>query len=54
MLHFLDEKWGHLLSLDVAGLKPKLAMFAAAVKATGAPLSNCWAFIDGTVRAIAR
>ena len=54
MLHFVDDKWGHLLSLDVASIKSKLAMFAEAVKATGAPLSNCWGFIDGTVRAIAR
>ncbi|CAM9671795.1 unnamed protein product [Sphacelaria rigidula] len=54
MVHFLDDKWGHQLDLDVAGIKPKLTMFTAAVQATGAPLANWWAFIDGTGRAVSR
>ena len=32
----------------------KLIQYAAAVEAKGAPLQNCWGFIDGTVRAICR
>ena len=29
-------------------------MYAAAISARGAPLQNCFGFIDGTVRPIAR
>ena len=31
-----------------------MEMYAAAITATGAPLQNCFGFIDGTVRPIAR
>lgn len=54
MLHFMDFKWGFLLSLDVQRLVPKLRTFAEAVYNKGCPLTHCWAFIDGTVRGIAR
>ncbi|CAB1099315.1 unnamed protein product [Ectocarpus sp. CCAP 1310/34] len=54
MLHFMDFKWGLLLSLDVQRLVPKLRTFAEAVYNKGCPLTHCWAFIDGTVRGIAR
>lgn len=54
MLHFLDHRWGFLLSLDVGLLVPKLRAFAEAVYNSGCPLTNCWGFIDGTVRGIAR
>ncbi|CAN7946698.1 unnamed protein product, partial [Ixodes hexagonus] len=33
---------------------PKLELFSEAVHATGAPLKNCWGFIDGTARRICR
>lgn len=35
-------------------LAGKLQNFADAIHQKGAPLTNCWAFIDGTVRPIAR
>ena len=54
MLHFLDFKWGFLLSLNVERVKPRLVEFAKAIYDSGAPLTHCWGFIDGTVRGIAR
>ncbi|CAB1104801.1 unnamed protein product [Ectocarpus sp. CCAP 1310/34] len=54
MLHFLDFKWGWLLSLDVERLKPRLVEFAEAIYNADCPLTHCWGFIDGTVRGIAR
>ncbi|CAN0432406.1 unnamed protein product [Pylaiella littoralis] len=54
MLHFLDFKWGWLLSLDVERLVPKLVEFSEAIYNSGSPLTHCWGFIDGTVRGIAR
>ena len=41
-----------LTELDLVWLNPEL--FSAAVAAKGAALNNCWGFIDGTVRPIAR
>ncbi|CAN8015203.1 unnamed protein product [Ixodes persulcatus] len=56
MLH-INNTFGHLLDdlnihrwLDVA----KLEHMSRAVHAKGAPLTNCWGFIDGTARAICR
>jgi hypothetical protein len=47
------DKFKDLLTeLDLVWLNPEL--FSAAVAAKGAALSNCWGFIDGTVRPIAR
>ena len=54
ILHFLDFKWGRLLSLNVEHLVPKLREFAEAIYNSGCPLTHCWGFIDGTVRGIAR
>ncbi|CAM9544747.1 unnamed protein product [Pylaiella littoralis] len=54
MLHFLDFKWGLLLSLDVERIKPQLLKFTEAVYNSGCPLTHCWGFIDGTVSGIAR
>lgn len=54
MLHFLDFKWGFLLSLSVERVQPRLLEFAQAVFNSGCPLARCWGFIDGTVRGIAR
>ena len=49
----LYDRFSHLLnSLDLVWLDPKI--FAAAVHAKGAPLSQCFGFIDDTVRPIAR
>lgn len=47
------ERFNHLLtSLDLVWLDPE--MFSQAVEAKGAPLHQCWGFIDGTPRPIAR
>lgn len=54
MLHFLDFRWGFLLSLDVQRIQPRLLEFAQAIFSKGCPLTRCWGFIDGTVRGIAR
>ena len=43
----------HLLnSLELVWLDPE--MFANAIHDKGAPLDQCWGFIDGTARPIAR
>ncbi|CAN0523240.1 unnamed protein product, partial [Laminaria digitata] len=54
MLHFMDVTWGGLLSLAMDRLVPRLRDFAEALHSWGSPLDNCWGFIDGTVRGIAR
>lgn len=47
------DRFGHLLrDLDLVWLDTE--SFAAAVHAKGAPLRQCFGFIDGTVRPIAR
>ena len=56
MMNLLFDQWGflltnfnhHLLSLQ------SLERYANAVHARGAPLSNCWGFVDGTVCPISR
>ncbi|CAB1107758.1 unnamed protein product [Ectocarpus sp. CCAP 1310/34] len=54
MLHFLDFRWGYLLSLDVARLQLHLVEFAEAILNSGCPLTHCWGVINGIVRGIAR
>ena len=53
--HIFD-KYGYLFrSLDQPWLQPKcLQRFADAIYGRGSALSNCWGFVDGTVRPIAR
>ena len=47
------QKFNHLLtSLELIWLDP--AVFSDAIHAKGAALQQCWGFIDGTVRPIAR
>lgn len=42
------HRWHHLLEGDTTRLTPeKLAYFARVVRLKGAPLDNCWAFVDG-------
>ena len=41
-----------LTTLDLIWLDP--AAFSHAVESQGAALSNCWGFVDGTVRPITR
>ena len=54
MLHFMNDTWGPLLTLDVGRLVPQLEGLAEALQAWGCLLPLCWAFIDGTVRGICR
>ena len=53
---FIYENHGYLLrTLDQQWLTPQcLQEFANAVHKRGAPLTNCWGFIDGTVRPMSR
>ena len=56
VLNFIYERWGYLLnSMNQAWLSPhNLQLFADIIHEKGAPLNNCWAFIDGTVRPLFR
>lgn len=47
------DRHAHLLdSLDLVWLDPEI--FSQAIHAKGAPLTQCWGFIDATPRPIAR
>ncbi|XP_077492280.1 uncharacterized protein LOC144103438 [Amblyomma americanum] len=57
MLSHILHNFDHLLSDCNNHLwlsPPSLRSFARAVQSKGAPLPNCWAFVDGTARAICR
>ena len=56
MMNLLFDQWGFLLTnFNRHLLLPqRLERYANAVHARGAPLSNCWGFVDGTVRPISR
>lgn len=46
-------RFSHLLtSLDLTWLDP--ALFSEVIHRKGAPLNQCWGFVDGTARPIAR
>jgi nuclease HARBI1 len=53
---FLDHKWSHLMGFDSDGLmsRPRLASYAAAIHAAGAPVKSIIGFIDRTVRHVCR
>lgn len=52
---WIFERWKHLLRWNPSYLTPsKLKEFADAVYGSGAPLSTCFGFIDGTLREVAR
>lgn len=53
---FMYENHGHLLrTFNQQWLEPdRLVEFANAIHNRGAALTNCWGFVDGTVRPIAR
>ena len=52
---YIYEKWKHLLYFDEQRLTPyKLEQYAAVIRRRNSPLENCWGFIDGTLRKIAR
>ena len=56
VIQIADDVYGRfkvrLSSLDHVWMNP--AAFADAIHSKGAALDNCWGFIDGTVRPIAR
>ena len=56
MLSLIYERFNHLLvSMNQPWLSPEsLTEFANKIHDKGAPLENCWGFIDGTVRPIVR
>lgn len=56
MRNFIYETQHHRLrSFDQLWLSPEnLQNYADVIHAKGAPLSNCWGFIDGTVRPVSR
>ena len=56
VLKFLYERWGHLFTtMNQQWLSPNnLQVFANAIHDKGAPLENCWGFVDGTVRPLCR
>ena len=56
VMNFIYDRWRHLLfDLNQPWLsRANLELFAAAIHDRGAALENCWAFVDGTVRPIAR
>ena len=53
---FLYQRWSHLLtSFNQPWLSSNnLQIYADAIQAKGGALQNCWGFIDGTVRPVAR
>ena len=56
MMNLIYDQWGFLLTdFNRQQLFPEnLQRYANAVYARGAPLQNCWGFVDGTVRPISR
>ena len=53
ILDDIHHRFNYLLEdLDLVWLDP--SVFSTAVQGAGAPLNNCWGFIDGTARPIAR
>ena len=56
VMNYLYNNFSHLLSdFNQPWLaRAELEKFANAVHAKGAPLENCWGFVDGTVRPICR
>jgi nuclease HARBI1 len=53
--HHIYRWFGRLLDIDSARLTPaRMQIYADAISREGAPLSNIFGFIDGTVRPICR
>ena len=53
---YLYDRWNYLFNtMNQPWLSPdSLESFATAIYRKGAPMSNCWGFIDGTVRPVSR
>ena len=56
MMNFMYGSWGHLLhTFNQAWLSPvNLQRYCQVIHDLGAPLDDCWAFVDGTVRRLCR
>ena len=56
MMDYLFDEYSHLLAdLNQPWLsRDRLRHFAATIHDKGAPLENCWGFIDGTVRPLCK
>ena len=56
IMNFLYDRWHHLLTtFDQPWLSPEnLRRYADYIHDTGAPLENCWGFVDGTVRSVCK
>ena len=56
MMNLIYDQWAFLLTDFNRELlsPPNLQRYANAVHARGAPLQNCWGFVDGTVRPMSR
>ena len=56
MMNFVYDTWSHLLhSFNQEWLSPQnLERYCQVIHNHGAPLNNCWAFVDGTVRRVCR
>ena len=56
MINTIYNQWGFLLTDFNRELlaAQNLQRFAHAIHAKGAPLTNCWGFVDGTVRPVSR
>ena len=52
IIHDIHARFEHLSSFDLDWLDPET--FSAAVHAKGAPLVQCYGFINGTAKPIAR
>lgn len=53
-IHLLHKRHKGILYFQRALAKKRLPEYAAAIHAQGAPLTTCWAFIDGTKHPVAR
>jgi hypothetical protein len=55
LCRLIVDRWQHLLTFDHHRLTPrKLREYANIIRKKASPLHNCWGFVDGTVRPIAR
>lgn len=54
VVQFLAARFGALIYFDKQRLQDNLNRFSKAVADAGAPLTNCWGFLDGTARKCAR
>ena len=56
VMNFIYERWQHFLtSFNQIWLSPaNVKRYADYIHQSGAPLENCWGFINGTVHSVCR